>query len=52
MDLTAQERGAEMLRGETLIHVPVELWVGDGQAQGTLEKQTNQAITVRRALPL
>lgn len=26
-----------MLRGQTLIHVPVELWVGDGQTQRTWE---------------
>lgn len=26
-----------MLRGQCLIHVPVELWVGDGQTQRTWE---------------
>lgn len=27
-----------MLRGQTLIHVPVELWVGDGQTQRTYKE--------------
>ena len=38
VDLTTQERGGEVLGGETLIHVPVELWVGDGQTQRTWKR--------------
>lgn len=35
-----------MLRGQRLIHVPVELWVGDGQTQRTWE------YTYDRSAPL
>lgn len=29
LDLNVQERGGEPVRGQTLIHIPVELWVGN-----------------------
>lgn len=35
MDLATEERGTEVVWRERLIHVPVKLWVGDGQTQST-----------------